>query len=176
VGGNLCRAEGQKNDLVVIGEKGRAQLQRDQASHIKETIADVGKVRITFAQASFVACHLPAQALDKCSVAFKDALTVLSVQAGAYSNVSGVCTQVSAIAEELLKTEYDAVRIIFNRFQSAISFKPTIATVLSPDALEKEVESDGSLDVYEVEGPDRAELLQDLAEFHLAAVSWGLSA
>jgi F0F1-type ATP synthase gamma subunit len=37
---------------------------------------------------------------------------------------------VSAIAEELLKTEYDAVRIIFNRFQSAISFKPTIATVL----------------------------------------------
>ena len=38
--------------------------------------------------------------------------------------------QVSAIAEELLKTEYDAVRIIFNRFQSAISFKPTIATVL----------------------------------------------
>ena len=41
-----------------------------------------------------------------------------------------VCGQVSAIAEELLKTEYDAVRIIFNRFQSAISFKPTIATVL----------------------------------------------
>ena len=38
--------------------------------------------------------------------------------------------QVSAIAEELLKTEYDAVRIIYNRFYSAISFKPTIATVL----------------------------------------------
>lgn len=79
-------------------------------------------------------------------------------------------SQVSAIAEELLKTEYDAVRIIFNRFQSAISFKPTIATVLSPDALEKEVESAGKLDTYEVEGPDRGELLQDLAEFHLAAV------
>jgi len=78
--------------------------------------------------------------------------------------------QVSAIAEELLKTEYDAVRIIFNRFSSAISFKPTIATVLSPDALEKEVESGGKLDVYEMEGPDRGELLQDLAEFQLAAV------
>ena len=38
--------------------------------------------------------------------------------------------QVSAIAEELLKTEYDAVRIIYNRFYSAISLKPTIATVL----------------------------------------------
>ena len=36
---------------MVIGEKGRAQLQRDQAAHIKETIADVGKLRITFAQA-----------------------------------------------------------------------------------------------------------------------------
>lgn len=118
--------EGQHSELVVIGEKGKAQLQRDQASHIKETIADVGKVRITFAQ-------------------------------------------VSAIAEELMKTEYDAARIIFNRFSSAISFKPTVATVLSPDALEKEVESGGKLDVYEMEGPDRGELLQDLAEFQLAA-------
>ncbi|BDA41901.1 ATP synthase subunit gamma, mitochondrial [Coccomyxa sp. Obi] len=118
--------EGQNSELVVIGEKGKAQLQRDQASHIKETIADVGKVRITFAQ-------------------------------------------VSAIAEELMKTEYDAARIIFNRFHSAISFKPTVATVLSPDALEKEVESGGKLDVYEMEGPDRGELLQDLAEFQLAA-------
>lgn len=78
--------------------------------------------------------------------------------------------QVSAIAEELMKTEYDVVRIIFNRFQSAISFKPTIATVLSPDALEKEVEAGGKLDQYETEGPDRAEMLQDLAEFQLAVV------
>ena len=78
--------------------------------------------------------------------------------------------QASTIAEELLKTEYDAARLVFNRFQSAISFKPTITTVLSPDALEKEVEAGGSLDQYEVEGPDRAELLQDLGEFQLAAV------
>ncbi len=80
--------------------------------------------------------------------------------------------QVSAIAEELMKTEYDVVRIIFNKFQSAISFKPTIATVLSPDALEKEVEAGGKLDQYETEGPDRAEMLQDLAEFQLAVVSY----
>ena len=83
--------------------------------------------------------------------------------------------QASTIAEELLKTEYDAARLVFNRFQSAISFKPTITTVLSPDALEKEVEAGGSLDQYEVEGPDRAELLQDLGEFQLAAVRTAIS-
>lgn len=38
-------------------------------------------------------------------------------------------------------------------------------------ALEKSVEAGGALDSYEIEGPDRAELLQDLAEFQLAAVS-----
>ena len=79
------------------------------------------------------------------------------------------------IAEELLKTEYDAARLVFNRFQSAIAFKPTITTVLSPDALEKEMEAGGSLDQYEVEGPDRAELLQDLGEFQLATVRLPLS-
>ena len=41
--------------------------------------------------------------------------------------------EASAIAEEILRTEYDNARIIFNRFTSAISFKPTLATVLSPD-------------------------------------------
>ena len=79
------------------------------------------------------------------------------------------------IAEELLKTEYDAARLVFNRFQSAIAFKPTITTVLSPDALEKEMEAGGNLDQYEVEGPDRAELLQDLGEFQLATVRLSLS-
>lgn len=41
--------------------------------------------------------------------------------------------QVSHVADELLKTDFDAARIIYNRFGSAISFKPTIATILSPD-------------------------------------------
>ena len=74
----------------------------------------------------------------------------------------------SAVAEEVLKSEYDVVRIIFNRFVSAIAQKPTLATVLSPMALEKEAEAGGAIDQYEIEGPDRAELLQDLAEFQLA--------
>ena len=37
-------------------------------------------------------------------------------------------------------------------------------------ALEKNAEAGGSLDKYEIEGPDRPELLQDLGEFQLATV------
>lgn len=44
-----------------------------------------------------------------------------------------MCLQAAYLAEEVLKTEYDAAFVIFNRFQTAISFKPTISTVLSPD-------------------------------------------
>ena len=47
-------AEGQQNELVVLGEKGRAQLVRDRASYIKETIADTQKVRITFSQVRLI--------------------------------------------------------------------------------------------------------------------------
>ena len=44
-------------------------------------------------------------------------------------------------------------------------------------ALEKSVEAGGALDKYEIEGPDRAELLQDLGEFQLATVIpiWDMS-
>lgn len=117
--------EGGDNLLVVVGEKGRALLQRDLKDSIYATIADTNKVKITFPEA--------------CSV-----------------------------AEDILKTEYDVSRIIYNRFFSAISQKPTIATVLSPNALEKEAEAGGAIDAYEIEGPDRPELLHDLAEFQLA--------
>lgn len=41
------------------------------------------------------------------------------------------CTQASLIAEEVLKTNPEAVRILFNKFHNAASFKPTVATVLS---------------------------------------------
>lgn len=115
--------------LVILGEKGRSQLQRDQKNKIAATFADTQKVKITFPQA--------------CS-----------------------------IAEEVLKTEYDVVRIVFNRFVSAIAQKPTIATILSPNTLEKEAEAGGSLDKYEIEGPGRAELLQNLAEFQLATAMY----
>ena len=45
------------NDLVVMGEKGRAQLSRDRAKYIRETVADTQKVRITFSQV----CPSPAR-------------------------------------------------------------------------------------------------------------------
>jgi F-type H+-transporting ATPase subunit gamma len=51
---------------------------------------------------------------------------------------------------------------------SAIRQAPTLATVLSPLALEREAEAGGAVDAYEVEGPGRAEMLQDLAELNLA--------
>ena len=47
----------------------------------------------------------------------------------------------------------------------------TELAIVRLQALEKSVEAGGALDSYEIEGPDRAELLQDLAEFQLAAVS-----
>ena len=120
----IANPEGEQS-LVILGEKGKAQLQRDNADKIAATIADTQKVRLTFP----LTC---------------------------------------SIAEEILKTEYDVARIVYNRFVSAIAQKPTIATVMSPDALEKEAEAGGGLDRYEIEGPGRAELLQNLAEFNLA--------
>ena len=80
--------------------------------------------------------------------------------------------QASAISEEVLKTEYDSVRLLYNSFKSAISFKPTICTILSPETLEKSDAIADKFDQYELEGPDRAELLQDLAEFQLASMMY----
>lgn len=45
-----------------------------------------------------------------------------------------VYLQVSVIADDILKNvEYDALRIVFNKFQSVVAFLPTTATVLSPE-------------------------------------------
>lgn len=78
--------------------------------------------------------------------------------------------QASGVSEEILKTEYDSVRLLYTSFKSAISFKPTIATILSPETLEKSDKIADKLDQYEVEGPDRAELLQDMGEYQLACM------
>lgn len=80
--------------------------------------------------------------------------------------------QASLIAEELIRTNPDVVRILFNKFGSAISFKPTYATVLSAEALEAQLtEAQGNkLDAYEIESNnERTDLLKDLAEFQLAS-------
>ncbi|KAK5817917.1 ATP synthase subunit gamma, mitochondrial [Gossypium arboreum] len=84
-------------------------------------------------------------------------------------------TQVSVLADEILKNvEYDALRIVFNKFHSVVSFVPTVSTVLSPEIVEREAESGGKLgdlDSYEVEGGEtKGEILQNLAEFQFSCV------
>ena len=76
----------------------------------------------------------------------------------------------SMVADTMLRGGYDKLQVIYNRFQSVISFKPTVATLLSPAALEAAADEGGlAIDTYEVEGPDRSEFLLDLSEFQLAA-------
>ncbi|KAJ4907227.1 ATP synthase subunit gamma [Raphanus sativus] len=59
--------------------------------------------------------------------------------------------QVSVLADEdiLKNVEFDALRIVY------IAFLPTVATVLSPEIIEKESDVGGKLgelDTYEIEG------------------------
>ncbi|XP_075660293.1 ATP synthase subunit gamma, mitochondrial-like [Castanea sativa] len=84
-------------------------------------------------------------------------------------------TQVSVLADDILKNvEYDALKIVFNKFHSVVSFPPTVATVLSPETVERESESGGNLgvlDSYEIEGGEtKGEILQNLAEFQFSCV------
>ena len=90
----------------------------------------------------------------------------------AYSVVDGTKTAdgfsiATSICEEILKNDHDAVRLVYNRFKSAITYEPTVATCLGPAAMESSGFSEVG-DKYEVEGPDRSELLGDLSEFSLA--------
>ncbi|KAI4340143.1 hypothetical protein MLD38_025009 [Melastoma candidum] len=84
-------------------------------------------------------------------------------------------TQISVLADDILKNvEYDALRIVFNKFKSIVSSVPTMATILSPELVEKESESGGTLgelDSYEVEGGEsKSEILQNLTEFQFSCV------
>ena len=63
-------AEGKKSNVVVMGEKGRAQLVRVERSKILATMNDVNKLRITFAQVcSHVICdsHFALSAQTLCN-------------------------------------------------------------------------------------------------------------
>ncbi|EEF30879.1 ATP synthase subunit gamma, mitochondrial [Ricinus communis] len=84
-------------------------------------------------------------------------------------------TQVSVLADDILKNvEFEALRVVFNKFQSVVSFLPTMSTVLSPEVMEREAESGGKLgdlDSYEIEGGEtKGEILQNLAEFQFSCV------
>jgi F-type H+-transporting ATPase subunit gamma len=84
-------------------------------------------------------------------------------------------TQVSVLADDILKNvEYDALRIVFNKFHSVVQFIPTVSTVLSPEIVEREAEAGGKLgelDSYEIEGGEtKSEVLQNLSEFQFSCV------
>ncbi|KAL0342429.1 UNVERIFIED_CONTAM: ATP synthase subunit gamma, mitochondrial [Sesamum calycinum] len=84
-------------------------------------------------------------------------------------------TQVAVLADDILKNvEFDALRIVYNKFQSVVSFVPTTSTVLSPEVVEREAEAGGKLgelDSYEIEGGEtKSEVLQNLAEFQFSCV------
>jgi F0F1-type ATP synthase gamma subunit len=49
------------------------------------------------------------------------------------------CGQASIIAEEVLKQNPEAIRIIYNKFKSAINFKPSIATILSAEVTNTQI-------------------------------------
>ncbi|GBF94220.1 ATP synthase subunit mitochondrial [Raphidocelis subcapitata] len=81
-------------------------------------------------------------------------------------------SQAAMIAEDVLAQEPDAIKLLFNKFHSAISFKPTVATVLSATGIERQMtgETGSKLDVYDLEvAAEREDVLRDLAEFQLAA-------
>ncbi|KAL1205764.1 ATP synthase subunit gamma [Cardamine amara subsp. amara] len=83
--------------------------------------------------------------------------------------------QVSVLADDILKNvEFDALRIVYNKFHSVVAFLPTVSTVLSPEIIEKESEVGGKLgelDSYEIEGGEtKGEILQNLAEFQFSCV------
>ncbi|XP_057519881.1 ATP synthase subunit gamma, mitochondrial-like isoform X2 [Amaranthus tricolor] len=45
-------------------------------------------------------------------------------------------TQVAALADDILKNvQFDALRIVFNKFSSVVSFVPTMSTILSPEVM-----------------------------------------
>ncbi|KAG5618459.1 hypothetical protein H5410_018283 [Solanum commersonii] len=96
-------------------------------------------------------------------------------------------TQVSVMADDILKNvEFDALRIVYNKFQSVVSFLPTVSTVLSPEVPKlKDLvvhyvsfysESGGKLgdlDLYEIEGAEtKAEVLQNLTEFQFSCMMY----
>ncbi|KAM0049232.1 putative H(+)-transporting two-sector ATPase [Helianthus debilis subsp. tardiflorus] len=138
---------------VILGEKGKAQLIRDSKKDIELIMTELQKNFLNYTQGS-----------SRAKVKFEDLLAS-----------SKEVSRVSVLADDILKNvEFDALRIVFNKFQSVVSFLPTTATVLSPEIVERESEAGGkigSLDSYEIEGGEtKSEVLQNLAEFQFSCV------
>lgn len=69
----------------------------------------------------------------------------------------------AAIAAETIGQDYDAIHVVYNQFKSAISYVPTVSTIVpltDPNA--------PSLTTFEVEPENDAETLQNFHEYTLA--------
>ncbi|KAJ0047888.1 hypothetical protein Pint_16249 [Pistacia integerrima] len=151
----LVSGPDKETKYVILGEKAKAILIRDSKQDIEISITELQKNPLNYTQVSqsyaLIGGRVPI--LTK----FVPKLTV------------------SVLADDILKNvEFDALRIIFNKFQSVVSFLPTMATVLSPEVVERESEAGGQigdLDAYEIEGGEtKGEILQNLAEFQFSCV------
>ena len=154
-----------KSSMVVIGEKGKAQLERKEGDKINSFIGDMAKVTITFPQVSMIADKVLEEGkFDKTHVLFNH-FKVRSFQRAA------------ARSRELrrnlfLKTVQKHASIALTNsqpLQSIISNKPTIATVGSPELIAKEKQEE--LNLYEFE-EGFEENMQDLVELQLATTMW----
>eukprot|EP00959_Pyramimonas_sp_CCMP1952_P435911 9128007-Pyramimonas_sp.AAC.1 len=194
----LGESENKTVSLAVIGEKGRTQMRKALGSSYEKIIVDTTKIPLTFNAVraintfgqiavhdavAYTTCYglSKSRGLELQQTHSNDAFGRMStprffshrktVYASVPHCVPRLFLQAGLIADSLLKTEFDAARIIYNKFKSAISFQPTVATVLSAEVYEKRCEATGCVDEYEMEGEDRSALLVDMAEFQLTAVS-----
>ncbi|KAG0557237.1 hypothetical protein KC19_11G112500 [Ceratodon purpureus] len=122
--------EGKEVKMVLIGDKGKGQLQREYNKTFSQFFTETQKEGINF-------------------------------------------TQCAMISDEIVKNnKYDVLHMVFNKFESAVSFLPTVATIFSTDMFTTE---EGlkvcKMDDYEMEGDDsQSDVMMNLAEFQMAAV------
>lgn len=114
--------EGKTVKIFCVGRKGRDQLRRDFGSMIVETITDLGRPRLSFADAEKVA---------------------------------------SRVMEMYDAGEFDVAKVIFNRFQSAMTQIVTVQQLIPPPMPEASAAPTNGGAVYEFE-PDEGEILADL--------------
>jgi F-type H+-transporting ATPase subunit gamma len=114
--------EGKTVKIFCVGRKGRDQLRRDFGSMIVETITDLGRPRLSFADAEKVA---------------------------------------SRVMEMYDAGEFDIAKVIFNRFQSAMTQVVTVQQLIPPPMPEASAAPTNGGAVYEFE-PDEGEILADL--------------
>jgi len=76
-------AEGKTVKFLIVGRKGRDQLRRDFSANIVDTISDIGKRQVRFAEADMVAAKIQALyregAFDVCTLLFNRFKSAISI-------------------------------------------------------------------------------------------------